>query len=227
MVEEVMIGNLRVVKDVLDKVGVTIWLDSGALLGAVRNGKMIGWDTDIDLGAWYDNINKIVSAFPLFKERGFQVSLRRRYGFVVIRKGGIDIEVVLFRRTGDYAWKLCRASGNIELLLSGCLYALGLDTYWNPRGRRIIRKSKLFLGPLPLKLKCFLTNVTWFVMEGCDCIYPWVIPKHYFEKLSTIQFYGMEFNIPFNVEKYLEYRYGCNWRTPNKNWRLIDDGAYR
>lgn len=217
--------NLKRVKDVFDKVGVTFWLDSGALLGAVRNGKLIGWDMDVDLGAWYDSINKIISAFPMFKESGFQVSLRRRYGFVVFTKGDMDIDVSLFRRTSNYAWKLSRANSNIETLLSGCIYALGVDTYWNPEGRRFIRKSARALGALPLKLRRFMTDVTWVIMDRCNCIIPWVIPKYYFEKLSTIQFYGIKFSIPSNAEKYLEYRYGCNWKTPNKNWRVRDDGA--
>ena len=54
---------------------------------------------------------------------------------------------------------------------------------------------------------------------------PQVIPKHHFEKLSSINFYGMEFNIPSDVEKYLELHYG-NWNVPEKKysyWR--DNGA--
>ena len=35
----------------------------------------------------------------------------------------------------------------------------------------------------------------------------------------------MKFNVPFNVEKYLAYRYGDDWRTPRKKWVFTNDGA--
>lgn len=33
------------------------------------------------------------------------------------------------------------------------------------------------------------------------------------------------FRVPFNVEKYLEYRYGSDWKIPIKKWKYKDDGA--
>ncbi len=227
MKEKVVIRNLAEVKEILDKVGITYWLDSGTLLGAVRDGKIIEWDVDVDLGTWYSNINKIISAFPLFKERGFHVIIRRRYGFMTIAKD-CNVDVDLFRRTDYHAWRFFRAyTKKIENLLGWWMTVLeNLETYTRPEGKKLARKSELFLAPLPLKLRHLMTDVTWFIIDRCDCIIPWTIPKHFFEKLSTIQFYGMKFNIPSKVDNYLEYRYGSGWETPNKNWNTIkDDGA--
>ncbi len=54
------------------------------------------------------------------------------------------------------------------------------------------------------------------------------IPKHYFENLNTINFYGMTFNIPSDVESYLEYHYGEDWRKPRKEWDFLkDDGTIK
>lgn len=66
----IMVENLREVKDVFDKNDVNFWLDSGVLLGAVRDGKIIEWDIDIDLGTWHNNLTKLISAFPEFKKKG-------------------------------------------------------------------------------------------------------------------------------------------------------------
>lgn len=226
MKEEVAVENLREVKDVFDKVGITFWLDFGTLLGIIRDGKIIEWDVDVDIGTWYSNKDKIVSAFPLFKEKGFRVILSERYGSMAITKD-CDVCVCLFRRTGDYAWALFPIKNTkIQKLSSWCMDVLSLETYITPEENRFIRKTELFLNPLPLKLRHFMADVIWSVMDRFDCIIPWVIPKSYFEKLSTIQFYGMEFKVPSDVEKYLEYHYGGDWKTPDKNWVwLRDDGA--
>jgi phosphorylcholine metabolism protein LicD len=45
--------------DALATVGVRVWLQGGALLGLVRNGKPIGWDTDVDFGVFDDDWNSI------------------------------------------------------------------------------------------------------------------------------------------------------------------------
>ena len=55
---------------------------------------------------------------------------------------------------------------------------------------------------------------------------PVIVPKQYFEKLITIKFYEDIFSIPSNVEKYLEFRYGKDWKVPKKEWEWWnDDGA--
>ena len=50
--ENNLIDLLRQVKEVLDKYNIEFWLDCGTLLGAVREGKFLAWEHDIDLGGW-------------------------------------------------------------------------------------------------------------------------------------------------------------------------------
>ena len=44
------------------------------------------------------------------------------------------------------------------------------------------------------------------------------IPKHYFEHLLTIKFYGIKFRIPKKSKGYLKDMYGDSWKIPNKKW---------
>jgi len=85
------------------------------------------------------------------------------------------------------------------------------------------------LSLLPPKLKTLLSDAAWLAWRRTGGkLIPLIIPKHYFEKLETIKFYGMTFNVPSNAEEYLKYRYGENWRIPNKKWEWWkEDGAIK
>lgn len=51
------------------------------------------------------------------------------------------------------------------------------------------------------------------------------IPNHFFERLGSIQFLGLVFNVPSNSERYLRYHYG-DWHKPRKDWDwTFDDGS--
>lgn len=229
MREETAVENLREIKDVFDKIGVEFWLDHGTLLGAVRDGKIIEWDSDVDLGMWYDSAKQIMSASGEFKERGFTAALNTKRGGLGIRRFGCFVDVYLYRKRGSYAWVIppvyLREMKRVEKVLDWSMDTLSEIIFAKPE--RFLRKSEPFLSLVPLNLKQLLADITWSILDRRGCIIPLIVPKCYFEKLSTIQFYGMEFNVPFSVEKYLEYRYGNSWKTPiNKmEWKYADDGA--
>ena len=62
---------------------------------------------------------------------------------------------------------------------------------------------------------------------GCK-FYVWATPKHFFERLRSIEFYGMTFNSPSDVEDYLKYHYGQDWKTPKRKWAAWEqDGGVR
>jgi len=50
------------------------------------------------------------------------------------------------------------------------------------------------------------------------------IPKHYYENLSTKNFYDIRLKIPTNSKDYLRDLYGNNWRIPNTGWKRKDLG---
>lgn len=53
----------------------------------------------------------------------------------------------------------------------------------------------------------------------------YVTPTPFFIRLKSMRFLGLVFNVPSDVEKYLNYHYG-NWRKPKKDWDwAIEDGS--
>ena len=48
----------------------------------------------------------------------------------------------------------------------------------------------------------------------------------FLNSLTSAILYKKKYNVPNNVEKYLEYRYGKNWKSPNKEWHVaVDDSS--
>ena len=222
---EIAVENLREIKDILDKIGVEFWLDLGTLLGAVRDGKIIEWDNDIDLGTWYNNVTRIISIFPEFKKRGFSVMLDRKKGQMTILRDGTDnpVSVNLYREESGYAWMIWIVKKRmVERVLHRGVNMSNIRVY-----AKDPLKNKYFLSVLPLTLKQLITNTAWSQLNRLGCMVLVVVPKHFFEKLGRLEFYGMEFNVPSDVEDYLAYRYG-DWRVPVRHWAFYrEDGASR
>ncbi|XP_062508830.1 uncharacterized protein RP689-like [Corticium candelabrum] len=91
--------------DVAESLRMRYWLEFGALLGAVRNGKIIPWDWDLDVGVMKTDM----------ESEQFQSGLKKK-GFKLIRKTGckfyiyrdhnttfLDVYMHLIRKEDDIA----------------------------------------------------------------------------------------------------------------------------
>ena len=237
-IEEIIIENLIDIKDIFDKQGIEHWLDWGTLLGAIRDGKRIEWDHDVDLGIMESDFKKIDSRIlSKISKRGFFIIKApisapeltfRRFGY------GVDIwpyysmnqdfvstpyNSLSKKRRAHVLWLLWRilspAYGNSDLPKSGFKLI-------------VTPLIKCFLVAIPRKTKQFLAESIIRVLENKYLFQETaVIPKGYLDKFRTILFHGMIFKVPFNSEKYLEHHYGKNWKVPTKEWNFKDDGAVR
>lgn len=236
MKEEIAKKNLKEAKEIFDKFGIRFWLDKGTLLGAVRDGKIIEWDIDIDLGTMDDSWVKIVSAIPKLKERGFDVHLEKFKIYknvfekcIILSRFGCPISISLYQVEGENAKHELSVEANLfSQSLKVLCYLLSSNrpcvmSKWN----FVVNILEHCLSLLPPKSRKPLFDVVWQVWQRSGIKFVQVVvPKHYFEKLETIKFYGMTFNIPSNVKSYLEYKYGEDWKTPKKEWVWWrEDGA--
>ena len=64
----------RYVFNLLEKFHIRYWLEGGSLLGAARNGQIIDWDYDIDIGIYQEDMYKLSILQVLFeKAPGFRI----------------------------------------------------------------------------------------------------------------------------------------------------------
>lgn len=234
--EDNLVYLLRQVKEVLGEHNIEFWLDCGTLLGAIREGKFLAWEHDIDLGAWHekvsDNVKKSISR-ELFNS-GFAVYIAKGYiNYMSIKKGEVVLDVNFYRLINDKAIMPRLTPQNlIGRYLLIFLIALSALYYYEINFRKKFSSSIrsilcMMSRALPFLVRSRIAKIILVMYKkiGSENA-SWVIPSDYFRNLSTIRFYEMEFRVPAKTEEYLTYRYGKDWRIPKKEWVTArDDGA--
>jgi phosphorylcholine metabolism protein LicD len=66
--------------DLAKKLDMKYFLDFGTLLGCVRDGKIIPYDTDIDISMLFEDHDKLEQMRPHFKQRGYVLKKERDSG---------------------------------------------------------------------------------------------------------------------------------------------------
>jgi hypothetical protein len=81
-----MEANLLHIHEVFGRHGVTFWLRDGTALGVYRDGAILRWDDDTDLGVWLEDLPKIDAALAELKKLGFTVYLRTPHVIGLLRR---------------------------------------------------------------------------------------------------------------------------------------------
>ena len=236
MWEKRALKNLLDVKQVFDMCNIRFWLDYGTLLGAIRDRKLVRHMQDVDLGMVDEDWEKFVYSLQEFKKRGFNLMVKEfKVGGVVFRTAklyrfGISVDFSIYKFLGKYAIDFHDRWGDMKFKFVRFLYyVLPLPEVI----RRCIRNAnnmpmkfiKVHFDVLPAKSKMPNSYIGRWLL-GWKSYYYNKIPKYYFERLDTMNFYGTAFNVPSPVEDYLRYIYGKEWIMPQKNWGLMDNGSF-
>lgn len=223
---------LKEVKEVFDKNDVTFWLDCGSLLGAVRDGKMIPWDHDFDLGLRYDEIDKINRCMKILKDKGFSVYYSDFMCFVDKRipngllKNGCPIGLFIFPLEKDFCgYEMLMPINTPGKSMDYLIWVLNLRSpelklnHGSSVPVKITKKLTKFCSLLPENIRDKFIDIIQTTYEKTDSYhFMFSIPTRFYKELSTIKYYGMDIKVPSSTEEYLEYRYGKKWREPQKNF---------
>jgi len=225
-----LIQNLIDVKEVLDSNNVPFWLEHGTLLGAVREGKIISGDNDIDLASKFESvIFNFDEISKRFYNMGYDVYLTDVK--LTLKRGKEQISIFLYRKgiipEHRHRYRVSKRNYLAHILLYGFLE--GLTTQYKDNihhftmKKQIIYLLKRFMMCLPEKKKLWELITAVGKKIGCLYVFDIAFPEYYVDRLKEITFYGVKVNIPIESEKYLAWMYGKDWRIPNKDYdRALD-----
>lgn len=94
--KELAAENLSLLKDLLDKNGISFILYAGTLLGAVRDHDFITHDEDIDLAFCSKDQTKVFDLLPLLILNGFNIARYDRRGLLSVIRNGEYIDFYFF-----------------------------------------------------------------------------------------------------------------------------------
>lgn len=177
----------------------TYWIDYGTLLGAMREGHLIPWEFDVDLGIQEEECERLMGASrSLFGETGYRA----------VNKG-------------EYMWekKLMHIydpteTGTLRALCTRVYFShffgLYVDIYWYRRVRTadIPRAGWRDLGEDVDDWRCTYEGLVENDPQGCK-------PTESLLPRGRMRFEGMDLPIPHDPVRVLDYEYGRDsWRVP-------------
>ena len=183
--------------DYLKSKGISYWIDYGTLLGAVRDGDVISWDKDFDVGVYYDDLHKIGKIVQHDHDSGIP-------------------EIAEFQVWDNdrYRWGLCRIAPKPEIFVEEDPKKRKtslefIDLYLTKNGEQFDYKYDDWIGSTTTS----------------DLVYPeWPtrdIKKYYVYETAVYSLGGFEFDGPKYPKKLLDWRYGSR-----EGWELPDDKYY-
>jgi len=201
--------------EVMHQRDVTCWVDSGTLLGLIREQRILPNDTDIDFGMWEKDIPALLEALLFFEENGYRV-VKEYYKGQLFKckiehrsKRKLIFDINIFRKKKEHAW--CP-----QKFVPPNPYRLIDPRFWL---WSCIRLPTCFAWN-HLVSATSITALPWRIVSN---IRTWWIPSSYFENLQTMPAWNV--SVPNHYSDYLTLRYG-DWQTPAPQWKFWEqDGA--
>lgn len=218
---------LKNAKEILNKYQCRYFLDSGTLLGAVRDGKFIEWDNDIDLGVVDFSFDRevLLAISRNFYKKGYNVSTTLTGINVSDVTGQIDLGIKFYERDGDnYMTHLGYLEGSsffASLSVWTSQDAIHKAGYGSFVKKAVFSNILMSLRwAIPAKMK------EWFNKKANVKMAIVKVPKELLQSFIGHPFYDDSFMMPKRREEYLAYRYGSLWMKPNKDYVYYkEDGA--
>lgn len=211
-----MDDQLKWITGILEHNDIPYWVDSGTLLGLVREGDVMSHDKDIDLACWGEHKDRILTFGKRFRTDGYKFTYNTYRGtgyslkLAPKDKRRRDITIGFHYRDDGQAWRLAtffvdnpHPPGSIPFFLKG-LWRFPLRTATSFLRNHVPAEHLVANWPSRLVLQAGV----------------WRYPVEIVE--NTIIHPDTGLRIPERWFDYLKLRYG-DWHEPVRQWRWYRD----
>lgn len=205
---------LKKLKKILDSNKVIFWLRDGSVLGIVRDKELIKWDTDVDIGIWWEDFEKLSLIDYEMKHAGYKTHLDEESLNIIGKDFNIDIAT--HKRKGDFAYHYyIQPKKFIGNILDYIVWILSLREEYKEGiiSDYLTKKIINLIKNIPFRIKIYKIFNKLYVGYGV-IKYQKSIPLRFFENLKEVKTHDISLKIPKDFNEYLTYRYGEDWRTP-------------
>lgn len=103
---DLQLKGLVEIRDIMESLGVRMWLSAGTLLGAVRDHDFIPWDWNVSVGCFADELNpKYEQLKSVLSERGFSLTPHDKGEYISLatKRDGIKFVIENVIIIGEWA----------------------------------------------------------------------------------------------------------------------------
>ena len=228
------------VMEVAQTNGVRCWLNYGALLGMIREQRLLPWNNDAQLCCWYEtNLSyKFKRITEELNKMGYHAIYYSTIGAISIRQKGVAVHITCYWQDGDYAVRPHESPSDFGYAPFTARIFYWLATFMGayPSGLagkndvplsinefiKIVLVSGFRILPVFIRKKLFIFLINSSKLFG-GVFQKTAIPVEYFEKLMLCDFYGGKVYVPGKSEQLLCLIYGKEWNVPKDAWSFYDE----
>ncbi len=220
------LNGLKEITAVLEKYKVFYFLDTGTLLGAIRDGEFIPWDNDIDIGVCSKKqIDKklIKKISKEFYNLGYNVTSTINDICVLKNKSDLEINIKIYKNKSNFwlgKFEIIKGNKFLSILktymFDGVIFKRGYGIRFN--------FYALVSSFLQLVLVIFPSTLNKYINKKLQITSKVIsIPNYLVDELIMFEFYKEKFQVPKNHNEYLIHRYGETWINKIKNYDYVND----
>jgi len=217
------------VLDILDGSPFQYWVSHGTLLGLVREGRILPWDSDIDISVWSHEVSKEV-IIELFQLQGFRVDPLSNDNdclHFIGRKKTVDVSFYeISNSIAQIRWVAPRQDSQMLSMLRFSLSIFDVNLKWNDiKGEWSSLKYLLYIliRPIVLIRPSYFKQIKEKNMSIFFHQIGYAYPVSLLKKQGSLSVLGRMIPVPEDYESILEMTYGKDWRIPKKDFIWHED----
>ena len=221
--EDFFFSTFNEINNLLKKYKIEAWVDAGILLKYFRKQNIFP-SSDIDFGVKYQDIKNVIHFANTLKSKDYLVTTLSNFpllfeGLSIQKKLNedfiINIDIYFYYPIKKF---LCRP--NMHKPLKQDFFSVFLFIILNKLIRTKAKKeNNKFLLKYIFSTIVYIVSWLYFTFAKTT---QFAIPSEYLKELESVEINKNRFLMPKNIKQYIIWRYGPEWKTQNKNWRLTD-----